>query len=309
MLDDHSFALCLTHDVDRPYKTYQSGYYAVAERDPSHLLSVLPGRNSYWQFEEVMALEDSLGVRSAFYFLDEQNLFRDRPVRDWFDPGSWKRYAGRYELSDPAIVDVIHDLDEGGWEVGLHGSYESYDDPERLAVEKEQIESILGREIVGGRQHYLNLDEPDTWRHHADVGLKYDASLGSSSTYGFQYGDAPLRPFDDEFVVFPLTIMEVALPDPTEHFERAWRECRAVLDEAREREAVATILWHPRYFSQRDFPGYGELYRRIVEYALDEGAWVGPPADLYAQLEHPDGDGGSAVEGKEPEERAPRTSN
>jgi hypothetical protein len=291
MLEEHSFALCLTHDVDRPYKTYQSPYYALTERDPAHLATVLPGRNTYWQFDDLRALEESLGVRSAFYFLDEQHLLRDRPPRDWIDPGNWKRYMGRYSLSDPAIVDLIEDLDRGEWEIGLHGSYESYRDPERLKAEKDRLESILGREVTGGRQHYLNLDAPDTWRYHRDAGLRYDASLGSSSTYGFQYGDSIHRPFGDEFVVFPLTIMEVALPDPGDHFERAWRECRSVLEEAREREAVMTVLWHPRFFSERDFPGFRELYRRIVEHALDAGAWVGPPGDLYDELDHPeDGD-------------------
>jgi len=86
MIDDHPFALCLTHDVDRPYKTYQSVYYALADRDPRQLQSLFPGRNPYWQFERLMEIEDSLGVRSAFYFLDEQHLLRDRPVRDWFEP-------------------------------------------------------------------------------------------------------------------------------------------------------------------------------------------------------------------------------
>lgn len=291
MIDDHPFALCLTHDVDRPYKTYQSAYYAITERDISHLKNVLPGTNPYWQFERIMAIEDSLGVRSAFYFLDEQHLLRDRPIRDWFDPENWNRYMGRYSLDDPEITDVIHDLAAGGWEVGLHGSYESYDDRERLRGEKAHLESVLGQEIVGGRQHYLNLELPETWRHHRAIGLQYDTSLGSSTTYGFQYGDSVQRPFDDEFVVFPLTIMEVALPDPAEQFEYAWEECKAVLAEAEERGAVMTILWHPRYFSRRDFPGFAALYRRIIEEALDRGAWVGAPGDLYERLEHPDANG------------------
>jgi hypothetical protein len=291
MIDDSPFALCLTHDVDRPYKTYQSAYYAITGRDISHLKSVLPGKNPYWQFERIMAIEDSLGVRSAFYFLDEQHLLRDRPIRDWFDPENWNRYMGRYSLDDPEIADVIQDLDAGGWEVGLHGSYESYDDRERLRGEKAHLESVLGQEIVGGRQHYLNLDVPDTWRHQRAIGLQYDTSLGSNSTYGFQYGDSVQRPFDDEFVVFPLTIMEVALPDPAEQFEYAWEECKAVLEEAEERGAVMTILWHPRYFSRRDFPGFAALYRRIIEEALDRGAWVGPPGELYEHLEHPDTSG------------------
>ena len=69
---DHAFALCLTHDVDRPYKTYQSVYYALRERDPSHLGDLRPGVNAYWTFDRIRAVETDLGVRSAFYFLDEE---------------------------------------------------------------------------------------------------------------------------------------------------------------------------------------------------------------------------------------------
>lgn len=32
--DSHEFVLSLTHDVDRPYKTFQAPYYALINRDP-----------------------------------------------------------------------------------------------------------------------------------------------------------------------------------------------------------------------------------------------------------------------------------
>ena len=284
MSEESTFSLCLTHDVDRPYKTYQSLFYAVKDRDPYHFRTLLPNSRPYWQFEEVMKLEDDLGVRSAFYFLNEQNLFRDRPPREWVCPESWKLYAGRYSLHDPEIADAIRKLDEGGWEVGLHGSYESFQDRERLRYEKETLEEVLGHDVVGGRQHYLNLDVPDTWRHHRDIGLQYDASLGSSTEFGFRNGYDIKRPFDDDFVVFPLTIMENALPDPGENFERAWGECRRLLEEAADNGATMTILWHLNKFNDRDFPGYRALYRRIIEYAQDFGAWIGSPAEMYERL-------------------------
>ena len=290
-MDEHdgTFALCLTHDVDRPYKTYQSLYYAVTERDPYHLRTLLPDVNPYWQFEDLMALERDLGVRSAFYFLDEQRLFRDRPPREWLDPEAWRLYAGRYDVASDEIADLIRRLDEGGWEVGLHGSYESYDDRERLRGEKRRIESVLGHELIGGRQHYLNLSRPETWEHQAAVGLRYDATLGSRTDYGFEFGYRPLRPFDDAFVVFPTTIMELTLPDPGERFERAWSECESLLAEAREHDAVMTVLWHPNKFAEREYPGYGRLYRRLIERAQEMGAWIGPPGELYRRLEHPVG--------------------
>jgi hypothetical protein len=287
ILDEYPFALCLTHDVDRPYKTYQSLYYAITNREPRHLLDVLPWRKPYWQFERIMDIESSLGVRSAFYFLDEQYLL-ERPLRSWIDPEAWKLYLGRYDIEDGAITDIIEALDSGGWEVGLHGSYESYRDEDRLRKEKQTLESILGHSVLGGRQHYLNLENPETWQRQSSVGLCYDTSLGSSATYGFQHGYKPFRPFDNEFTVFPLTVMELTLPDPETEFEQAYEACEQLLTEARDNNAAMTALWHPSYFSERDFPNYGQLYRQLIQRALEMGAWVGPPGELYASLDWTD---------------------
>lgn len=306
--DDYSFALCLTHDVDRPYKTFQSLYYTIVERDPSHLLDLLPWRNPYWTFEEIVSLEQSFGVASAFYFLSEQSLFRDRSIREWTNVESWRLYAGRYDLGDPEIAELVEYLDERGWEIGLHGSYESYREPAMLKREKRWLEETLGQEVVGGRQHYLNLDRPSTWRYQRSTGLNYDASPGSSADFGFQDGYHPFRPFDDHFAVFPTTLMECTLPDPATEYDLAWEATRQLLDEARDHSGVMTTLWHPRYFSD-DYAGYTELYRTLVECALEMGAWVGPPGRLYHRWQAhrrigPSSDTGRAMQNSEYSDRA-----
>lgn len=274
------FAVCLTHDVDRPYKTYQAIPDAIAERDLSRLAPLFSDANPYWQFEEVMALEERLGVRSAFYFLNEPSLFA-KPKRLWADPSRWLEHLGRYDVTAPEIRDVVRRLDRGGWEIGLHGSYDSAHDADRLCHEKTVLEGVLGHEIGGVRQHHLRIDPPETWRTHAAMGLSYDTSLGSSTECGFTHGYRPRRPLDDDFVVFPLTIMEVALSGNT---DRAWNECERLLEEARENDAVMTVLWHPRYLNEREFPGHRGLYERLVKRALEMGAWVGSPGEYYARL-------------------------
>jgi hypothetical protein len=75
--------------------------------------------------------------------------------------------------------------------------------------------------------------------------------------------------------------MEQALPDPADDFDRAWAACEDLLQEAREEGAVMTVLWHPRHFSEGDFPGHRRLYRLLVERAQELGAWVGSPGQLY----------------------------
>jgi hypothetical protein len=282
---EHPFALCLTHDVDRTRKTYQSLYYGLTEPSRYHLRTALSEDDPYWQFGECMRLEDDLGVRSAFYFLQEQPLSA-RPPREWLSPTAWQLYAGRYDVAEPAVAATIRRLAADGWEVGLHGSYESPDDRDRLRAEKDHLERVLDDSIVGGRQHYLNLRRPETWQHHSAIGLRYDASLGSSSECGFAHGYDPLWPLaeDPEFAVFPLTVMDVALKANHDDFEARWAVCERLLEEAADNDAVMTVLWHLRTLNPREFPGFRALYRRLIERALEMDAWVGPPADLYAHL-------------------------
>ncbi len=292
--DDYPFALCLTHDVDRPYKRVRAVYAAVMDRDPRHLRALWPGHEPYWQFDTVMAIEEELNVRSAFYFLNEQNLI-ERPPWQWVTKQGWQLHTDRYTLTEPDIIDVIHDLHDGGWEIGLHGSYESYHDPDRLAWEKTQLEDVLGGPIDGGRQHYLNLEIPETWEAQSNAGLQYDTTLGSSTTYGFNHGYKPFRPFNDEFIEFPLTLMELALPSVESNPSTAWAECEELLQEAKANNAVMTVLWHPRFFYDDEYPNYGMLYRRLIERAIDLGAWVGPPGELYERLPGPQSSGSQAV--------------
>jgi hypothetical protein len=282
---DGEFALCLTHDVDRPYKTWFQGlYYATKENPRYHLSSVLSSARPYWQFDRVTELEDRLGVRSAFYFLDEPSQLQVRTPRELLEVHHLADHLGRYDVTAPEISALVRRLDDSGWEVGLHGSSTSYRDAARLRDETRTLERQVGHRILGGRQHYLNLDVPRTWRYQADAGLRYDTSLGSSTEYGFDHGYHPKRPFDDDFVVFPLTLMECALPDPATRFEAAWRVCDRLLEEAADNGAVMTVLWHPRYFNPVEFEGYGRLYRRLIEAALERGAWVGSPGALYERL-------------------------
>ncbi|WP_199174965.1 polysaccharide deacetylase family protein [Halegenticoccus soli] len=284
----YEFTLALTHDVDRPYKRAAHAlFYAYRDRDPEQLRGLAPWSNPYWLFDDIVSLEEELGVRSSFYFLREKSM-TERPPREWLEPRYWIEHLGRYDVADPDVARLIRRLDEGRWEIGLHGSYSSYDDPERLRTEKALLESVLGREVIGGRQHCLNLDAPDTWRYHADVGLRYDSTLGSSSTYGFHHGYCPLRPFDDEFVVFPLTLMERTLPKVRSDPEGAWLECENLLREASDNGAVMTVLWHPTYLDPERRPEYRALYRRLIERAQELGGWVGPLEAVYESLDHPE---------------------
>jgi hypothetical protein len=286
---EYAFALCLSHDVDRVYKTHQYVYEAATELDPRELAGLFSGKNPWWTFERVLSLEADLGVRSSFNVLDEQHI-TERPVSEWFTMRGWQLFSGRYDVTDEQVASTLQLLDDFGWEVALHGSYTSSENPERFEREKRRIEAAADTEIVGNRQHYWRLSRPDTWRHLRDAGVKYDTSLGDTTDLAFQYGHDLLRPFDDEFVVFPWSLMDSAVMDSADTTAQRWENCRAVLEEARDRRTVLVADWHTgSVFSDEDKPGWADMYERMIREALEMGAWVGPPGRFYEALPHPDG--------------------
>ncbi|MFQ5349978.1 MAG: hypothetical protein ACE5EG_06015, partial [Thermoanaerobaculia bacterium] len=171
------FALGLSHDVDRVAKRGQFPFNAgravlrgrpgwLADEARS-LAALIRGDEPYWNFDRIQALEERLGVRSTFFFLDETGR---ASLTSW---RSNVLFRGRYRVADPGVGRAIRELDAGGWEIGLHGSYNSHLDADLLGSEKARLEQVLGRRVVGTRQHYLRLAVPETWRIQAGLGLQY----------------------------------------------------------------------------------------------------------------------------------------
>jgi len=273
------FAICLTHDVDRVKKTWwQSLYYFVKTRKLYHLKTMFQKRNNpYWNFERIMAIEDKYGVRSTFFFLNENKKL------EILRPSTYKLSLGRYDINSPEIVEIIKELDKNGWEIGVHGSYDSYRNKELLTKEKKTLEKIVGHKVIGIRQHYLNLELPTTWKLQKAVGFKYDASFGYRRDVGFRDGKLlPFKPFgDDDFLVIPTTIMDSALFYKYPNLKDAWRKVLNILDRAEKNGALVTVLWHQRVFNEKEFPGWSKIYEKIIAEGMRRRAWFATCGEIY----------------------------
>jgi len=279
--ENKMFGVCLTHDVDELKKTYQwitRPWNHARKRNFSGLyqqfLSLskkIRGHEPYWTFESLVKMEGELGVTSSLYFLNETSAV------NILDKKTWHHFGRRYNWNDRDIAELIKKLHSDGWEVGLHGSYYSYNDPEKINREKTALERIIQDHVAGGRQHNLNLAIPETWKYQEDAGLTYDTTLGYNDCIGFRWGTClPFRPYYQkekrmlDILEIPLIIEDLPffrLPDRKSEFLR-------VAQEVERHHGVLTLLWHHSALNEHEYPGWGETYRKIIEYCRKKNAWI-----------------------------------
>jgi len=272
------FAVCLTHDVDRVKKTFQY-FYRLLKGDFTQIKSFFSKEEPYWQFQKIIDIENRNEVKSTFFFLNESIKL------NIFSISSWKYSLGRYNFNSEKIKEIICQLDNGGWEIGLHGSLLSYNNISLLRKEKKTLEKIVGHNVSGVRQHYLNLEIPETWSIQEEVGFNYDASFGLKYDIGYKNDiHFPFMPLKNNFMVMPLPLMDGYLFDKSNSRDSAWKMAKNIIDEAEKKKAILVILWHQRVFYEKDFPEYSLLYEELIKECKRRNAWFATCNEAYEYL-------------------------
>jgi peptidoglycan/xylan/chitin deacetylase (PgdA/CDA1 family) len=188
----------------------------------------------------------------------------------WFvicaDPTLRSLVAGdsTYRPTSRATSRILSDVAHAGHEIGLHGSFGTDLDAQRLASQRRQLGQLSARTVVGVRQHFLRMRPGTAQRNMMQAGFEYDSTWGFADRNGFRLGVADVVPAWDAgrstalpLDLLPLVWMDRALSKyagvenaahwVTDGLELA-RECRAV-------EGVWVGLWHPNSIEALGFPG------------------------------------------------------
>jgi len=278
--DEKRFGVCLTHDIDDIYPPFHhtllSMLHSVKGADldqlKKHSLWRFSGKHEspYLNFREIMDIEEEYGAKSSFYFLTAEK-----------DP---RRF--RYNIEDAGAY--MGEIVDRGWEVGLHGGYYSYDNYEEMVREKQRLESVLGRPVIGFRNHYLRMKINQSWKMLSKAGFKYDTTLGFNNVVGFRNGMChPFRPYDTEedraldILEIPLNIMDIALFEYADSFSHAWEMAKQILDTGAKYNGVITVLWHNNIFSSPNLKDWKKLYVKILDYCNQKNAWITSCGDIY----------------------------
>lgn len=214
-------------------------------------------------FDWIMDLSDLYGLTSSFYFMcGRTSLHMD----------------AMYDLQHPAIRNLMRRIYVRGHEIGLHPSYNTYQDPLAIVSESQRLRRVCAREGIeqptwGGRMHCLRWDHPTTmygWEH---AGMTYDSTLGYADRAGFRCGTCFEYPAFDPVAdralnlrLRPLIAMEcsimarryMGLGSSTEaltEFLHLKNACRVV-------GGCFTLLWHN---SELLIRAERELYQAVLE--------------------------------------------
>lgn len=274
----------MTHDVDAVAKTLpirikqgafnlanalralvkgdRSGAYARA----SQAWSFLFGREDWWNLDRLLTIEQQYHLHGRFHFYADR---RRKTLKRWlFDPG--------YDVGSLKVRAFLQRLADSGAEIGLHPSFDSWQDATSISQQKTTLEVAAGHPCKVCRQHWLRFSWKKTWAAQDGADIREDTTLMFNDRPGLRNASAVAwHPWQTErgaphqLMALPTVIMDSHLYDYHQLTPEARRE--AMLHWVRECRTVSgqvAVLWHPHSLSA-DY-GWGQGFEELVALIAEE---------------------------------------
>ena len=272
--DGKRWAAAFTHDVAvvagwpaftalRLVELLRKGELARAGRVIRAALGAI-GRDPAWQgMADVLTAEREAGVVSTWFLLCGTPTL-----------STWRAGDLTYSPEAPVVKRLLDALAAAGHEVGLHGSFATYDNADVFAEQRRR----LGAARAGVRQHYLRMWPGPTQRAMRTAGFTYDATFGFPDRNGFRLGSADIVPgwLAEGLDEVPLVWMDRALSK-----YRGIEDPNAWIDEALELAATARAveglwvgLWHCNLTPPLGYPDAPAAYARLLAEVMRESPYV-----------------------------------
>jgi hypothetical protein len=184
--------------------------------------------------------------------------------------------TGKYDRNispgRPALRNLIRAHAER-YQIGLHPSWQSGDDPRLIQTEKETLERIAGKQIISSRQHFIRFNLPETFRSLLSAGILEDFSMGYGSINGFRASVAtPFYWYDLEkekatgLLLYPFCYMEAnSFYEQRISAQQALEEMRHYYDVVRKVNGTLITIWHNTFLGTAAFfNGWREAYEQFI---------------------------------------------
>lgn len=211
----------------------------------------------YDTFEYLMLLTEKMGLKFLFHMIG----------------GGESKFEGYYNIDAPHIIALMKEFQRRGHQIGLHPSYNAFNDPRKLDKERIAVEKHSGVHVKASRQHYLRFAVPATWKHLQNAYLKEDSTLGYAAEPGFRCGTCKPFPVFDIYqrkelplVERPLLIMDVSLRFYKNlSIEESKAYCKTIIEQVKKHNGELVFLWHNSTLSEMDgWQGWNEVLESLI---------------------------------------------
>ena len=157
-------------------------------------------KDPYDTYDLILSLSKKHQLKTIFFFLI----------------GDYTTYDTNVSSSNASYKSLIKSIADYV-DVGLHPSYFTMKNADKLKREKQRLEQIVNIPIKKTRQHYLRLKLPETYQYLIDLEVEEDYSMGYAKHYGFRASTCtPFYFYDLDFEIqTPLKIIPFAVMDTT----------------------------------------------------------------------------------------------
>lgn len=259
-----------TYDVDMPWAFCYRPWW---KQWGGSLKDLLLGKKQRWE-DRRRALKNS--ENDPFYTFEQLHRWHEKyelSPRFFLLMGDAAQYDTNPSPNLPAQQTLIREL-AARYPLGIHPSFWSNIEPERLTMEKQRLEKITNQPITHSRQHFLKLHLPETYRRLIAAGIQADYSMGYADDTGFRAGTAVPFPWYDleresctNLMVHPFVAMDVTLQQYLGFSaEEAYSRIKDLHQEVKRVGGPFCLLWHNSSFYPEDgWAGWAEMYEQVLE--------------------------------------------
>ena len=193
---ERQFRICPTHDVDVPFTYLNMPFHTVMRRMLGDVLkrkSVKKAFQTYTNWHHVAKNELEYDPVYTFDFIMTESEKHNLKSAFYFLPSSSPEYAIKYSVTFPQMQCLLKEINERKHVIGIHGHYGTYLNKDSFSADVVLLKEIMSscrieQPLKGGRQHYLQWKNPETFQIWESAGMEYDSSLGFADSAGFRCG-------------------------------------------------------------------------------------------------------------------------
>lgn len=269
----HHYQGMITYDLDHPWKYLNKGVGislgGMAKRMINgkwaelgeQLRAIFTQKDPYFTFSEMLKL--SSPEKTRLFCLIDRHSTQD----------------SRFTYRNKRLRKLIQQLVQQKYTVGIHPSYTTFQDKERIQFEVKKLAEIVGKPIIHSRLHFLRYRLPETFRYLIEAGIQHDYTLGLYSEMGFRTGMAIPYPWFDlgkneitALMLHPTLAMDRTLQaymklSPAE----ALIEVKILVEKVKEVNGTFTLLLHNDSLSESgEWKGWRDAVKQMIGVVLND---------------------------------------